>query len=84
MWEPHRENEPVKKVDCQRVTESIQRTYKATRITNKLKVTKHLRSLSKVKGYKERTFRQELMRDFAPKKFAPIVNYDLFGDAFHD
>ena len=84
MWEPDCENKLVKKVDPRRVTESIQRTYKDTKTTNKLIVPKRWRATRKVKGYKERTFRQELMRDFAPKKFALVVNDDLFGKAFND
>ena len=84
MWEPDRQNEPVKTVDSQRGTKSKHKTYKGSKITNKLKVTKRWRCTSKVKGYRARTFRQERMKDFAPKDFALVLNKNLFGDAFSD
>ena len=84
MWEPNRKSEPEKKVDRQRITNSKQRKYKATRITNKLKVTKRKRSTSKVKGYKERFFNQKLLHKCTPKEYTLVVNDGLFGDAFNE
>ena len=40
MWDPDRADEPEKKVDTTRITQSKQKKYKETNITNTLKVNK--------------------------------------------
>ena len=65
MWEPDCTNEPVEKVDCQQITESKQREYRETRITNKLKVTKHRQSTSE--GIQRKIFQPETYERMYPK-----------------
>ena len=48
IWEPERIDEPEKKVEKRRLQQTRQKKYKATSITNKLKVTERIRSTSRV------------------------------------
>ena len=62
IWEPDITDGPKKKVDRRRVTQSKPKKYKATKITNKMKVDKWWKSTSRVpdymkeKGYLQATF----------------------------
>ena len=71
-------------MDRRRITKSKQKKYKVTRITTKLRVTKRKKSTSKTKGYEEKMFKQKLMHECTAKDYTPVVNNDLFGDAFND
>ena len=47
IWEPERTDEPEKKVDKRQLKKTKQKKYKATSITNKLKVKDRTRSTSR-------------------------------------
>ena len=47
VWDPERTDEPEKKVDKRRLKQTKQKKYKATSITNKLKVKERTRSTSR-------------------------------------
>ena len=53
IWELERIDEPEKKVDKRRLQQTRQKKYKATRITNKLKVTGCTKSTSRVTEHVE-------------------------------
>ena len=84
MWDPDRTDEPIQKVDKRRVTETKEKKYQETHITDKIKVTHRNQSTSTVKEYTERKFTQENMTDYAQKDYEPVLNDALFGDAFND
>ena len=85
IWEPERIEEPVKKVDKRRNTASRKKTkkYKATRITNKLEVTGHTKSTSRVtKNVEGKTYLQATFDDL--EAVVMEKNDALYGVAFND
>ena len=83
IWNHDRTDKPITKVDRSRITQSKQKIYKTARITNKWKVTKSIRSTSRVtelvkgKTYLQATF--DDLEDVVMEK-----NDVLYGDAFND
>ena len=84
MWNPNQNDEPKMKVDKRRTTRYKPKKYKRTNITDKIKVTHMNQSTSKVREYTVRYFTQESMNDYTQKDYEPVLNDDLFGDAFND
>ena len=83
IWEPERIDEPEKKVDKRRLQQTRQKKYKATSITNKLKVTERIRSTSRVPAQvKEKKYVQATFDDF--EEVVMEKNETLYGDAFND
>ena len=84
-WEPERTNKPVKKVDKRRITVSRKKTkkYKATSITNNLKVKERIRSTSlATEQIKRKTYVQVKFDDL--EAVVMEKNDALYGDAFND
>ena len=77
-------DEPVKKADKRRITESQQKKYKETRITTTLKVTNGLRSNSRVPDYEGEIYYSQPTFDDDLETFMMKKNNDLFGNAFND
>ena len=64
IWDHDQTDKPVQKVDKIKIKETRQKTYKATRITTKLKVTKSWKSISRVSEYiKGNTYLQATFDD---------------------
>ena len=83
IWEPDRIDEPKKKIDRRRVTQSKQKKYKATKITNKIKVDKRWKSTSRVPDYVEE--KQYLQATVDTLKTVVLEKNDtLYGNAFND
>ena len=85
IWEPDRIDEPTTKVDKRRITASVKKTkkYKATRITNKLKVKERTRSTSRVTEHvEEKTYLQATFDDL--EAVVMEKNNALYRDAFND
>ena len=79
---PKRTDEPEKKVDNRRITQSKQKKYKETRITSTLKVTDCLRSNSRIQNYDGKSYSQA---NFDDLEISVInKNNDLFGNTFND
>ena len=53
MWDPDQPNEPEKTVDKRRITDSKQKKYNNTKITNRLNVTKQWSQLVTSKATKK-------------------------------
>ena len=68
-----------KKVDSQGNTQSKHKTCKPRRTTNKLKVSKHCSSISKVKGYNKRRYGTAKFIEFVLKTFVGKIYNDLYG-----
>ena len=83
IWDPDRTAEPAKKVDKRRIKQSKQKKYKASSITDKLKITGSRKSTSRVadrfkkKKYVQATFDNI---DVVMMEKDPA----LYGDAFND
>ena len=83
IWEPERIDEPEKKVDKRRLHQTRQKKYKATSITNKLKVTERTRSTSCVPTQVE--MKKYLQATFDDLEVVVMEkNEALYGDAFND
>ena len=83
IWEPERTDEPEKKVDKRRLKQTKQKKYKATSITNKLKVTKRTRSTSRAPVQADK--KKYLQVKFDNLKVVVMEkNAALYGDAFND
>ena len=83
IWEPERINDPKKKVDKRRLQQTKQKKYKATRITNKWKVTRLTKSTSRVtKHVKGKTYLQATFDNL--EAVVKENNDALYGDAFND
>ena len=83
IWEPERINEPAKKVDKRRLKQTKQKKYKASSITDKLKVTKHTRSTSLAPVQVEK--KKYLQVKFDDLEVVVMEkNAALYGDAFND
>ena len=67
------------KVDSQRITQSIQKKYKAIRTTNKLKIPKQCILTRKVKGYNKKRYSNEKFIEFVLKNVVPKIYNDLYG-----
>ena len=84
LWNPDQPTAPTEAVDRKRLTQR-EKTYKDTKITNTLNVTKKRRSMSKAPRNTKRIYReQESVQVSAPKYFVPNMIYALFGDAFNN
>ena len=82
-WESDRTDEPKKKVNRRKVTQSKQKKYKATKITNKLKVKKQVKSTSRASAViAEKKYRQVKFDDLEMVMLEK--NDALYGDAFND
>ena len=83
IWDPDRTDEPEKKVDKRRTKQTKQKKYKASSITDKLKVTNRTRSTS-------RALVQAEKKKYLQVKFDDLEvvvmekNAALYGDAFND
>ena len=83
IWEPERTNEPTKKVDKRRLKQTKQKTYKASSITDKLKVTKRTRLNSRAPVKVEK--KKYLQVKFDDLEVVVMEkNAALYGDAFND
>ena len=83
IWEPDRTDEPKKKVDRRRVAQLKPKKYKATKITNKLKVKGRVKSTSRAPAVVvEKKYRQVKFDDL--KTIVLEKNDALYGDAFND
>jgi len=81
--EPERTDEPEKKVDKRRLKQTKQKKYKASSITDKLKVTTHTRSTSRAPVQaKEKKYLQVKFDDL--EVVVMEKNAALYGDAFND
>mmetsp|Transcript_20144 Transcript_20144/g.23241 ORF Transcript_20144/g.23241 Transcript_20144/m.23241 type:complete len:91 (-) Transcript_20144:105-377(-) len=83
IWEPERIDKPAKKVDKRRLKQTKQKKYKASSITDKLKVTTHTRSTSRAPVQaKEKKYLQVKFDDLEVVMMEK--NVALYGDAFND
>ena len=83
IWDPDRTNEPAKKVDKRRFKQSKQKKYKASSITDKLKVTGSIKSTSRVTDrFKRKTYLQATFDTIEVVMMEK--NPSLYGDAFND
>ena len=83
IWDPDRTAEPAKKVDKRRIKQSKQKKYKASSITDKLKVTGSIQSTSRVTDrFKRKTYLQATFDTIE----VVMMEKDpaLYGDAFND
>ena len=83
IWDNDQTDGPIKKIDRTRITQSKQKKYKTTRITNKIKVTGRTKSTSRVtEQIKRKTYVQVKFDDL--KAVVMEKNDALYGDAFND
>ena len=83
IWEPEWIDEPKKKVDKRRLQQTRQEKYKATRSTNKMEVTGHTKSTSRVTELvKGETYLQATFDDLEAVVMGK--NDALYSDAFND
>ena len=83
IWDPDRTDEPAKKVDKRRLKQTKQKKYKASSITDKLKVTGSIKSTSRVTDrFKRKTYLQATFDDLEVVMMEK--NPALYGDAFND
>ena len=83
IWDPEWIDEPEKRVDKRRLKQTKQKKYKATSITNKLKVTNYTRSTSRAPVQAEK--KNYLQATFDDLEVIVIEkNAALYGDAFND
>ena len=83
VWDPDRTDEPEKKVDKRRLKQTKQKKYKATSITNKLKVKDRTRSTSHAPVQAEE--KKYLQATFDDLEVILMENSAaLYSDAFND
>ena len=83
VWDPDQTDEPEKKVDKRRLKQTKQKKYKASSITDKLKVTGRIESTSRVTDrFKRKTYLQAIFDTIE----VVMTEQDpaLYGDAFND
>ena len=83
IWEPERTNKTAKKVDKRRLKQTKQKKYKASSITDKLKVTNRTRSTSRAPVQAEK--KKYLQVKFDDLEVVVMEkNAALYVDAFND
>ena len=83
IWDPDRTDKPAKKVDKRQFKQSKQKKYKASSITDKLKVTGSIKSISRVTDWcKRKTYLQATFDNLDVVMMEK--NPALYGDAFND
>ena len=82
IWELDRIDEPAKKVDKRCLQQNRQRKYKTTSITNKWKVTRSIKSTSRVT---EKVNGETYLQDTFDKLEDVVIekNDTLYSDAFN-
>ena len=83
VWDPEQTDEPEKKVNKRQQKQTKQNKYKASSITDKLPITGHIQSTSRVtERFKRKTYLQATFDNLEVVMMEK--NPALYGDAFND